>query len=166
RPDGELLRHPEEGAGPPPELPDPGRGEGERVRVHRGVLQPGPAALGPGVQVPGRVRTDRMTLISVSVFRGEVHLFPCVPLEEHPGRLPASLDRLPLVPDDDRLDLGVHEPAVDLTRVLEQFVLGEELPEVDSCVDEGLPLGESPLLSTGLIMSYPQGDLYHLLSVI
>jgi transposase len=35
-------------AGPPP-LPDPGRGPDGRLRLHRGLVQPAPAALRPGL---------------------------------------------------------------------------------------------------------------------
>ena len=56
RADGGLLREPEEGAGSRRGLRDPRTGDGEHLRVHRGVLQPRPAALLAGVRRPGGVR--------------------------------------------------------------------------------------------------------------
>ena len=51
-----FFATPEEGAGPPREVHHPRGGQGEHLRVHRGVLQPRPPALLPGVLVPGGVR--------------------------------------------------------------------------------------------------------------
>ena len=44
-------------AGPQP-VPQPGRGEAGGVRLHRGVLQPNPQALGAGVRVVGGLREE------------------------------------------------------------------------------------------------------------
>ena len=47
--------------------------QGQHLRVHRGVLQPQAPALVPGLRLPGRVRTGRITLNPVSTFPGEFH---------------------------------------------------------------------------------------------
>ena len=56
RADGVVLRQPEEGAGSRRGLRHPRGGDGEHLRVPRGVLQPRPAALLAGVRRPGGVR--------------------------------------------------------------------------------------------------------------
>ncbi len=71
-----FLRLAEEGVGARRGLPDEGRSSGEPVRVHRGVLRPGPAALVAGLSVPRRVRASRITVNPVSANRGEVHKAP------------------------------------------------------------------------------------------
>ena len=60
RADGDLLRQPEEGVNPRREVRHEGGGEGQYLRIHRGVLQPRPAAFVAGLQVPDRVRESRI----------------------------------------------------------------------------------------------------------
>jgi transposase InsO family protein len=50
----------QEGAGPRRGLRHEGGGEGEHLRVHRGLLQPRPAPFGAGIHVASRVRTSRI----------------------------------------------------------------------------------------------------------
>ena len=68
-----FFASPEEGAGPRRGLRHEGGGEGEPLRVHRGLLQPGPASLVAGLRVPGRVRASRITVNPAPAIRGEVH---------------------------------------------------------------------------------------------
>ena len=53
RPGRVVLRHAEEATGPRRGLPDQGRGEGQHLRVHRGLLQQPESPLVAGVRHPG-----------------------------------------------------------------------------------------------------------------
>jgi transposase-like protein len=75
---GELFRKPEKRVGPRRGLPHPSASEGEHLRVHRGLVQPGPQTLETGLPLAGRFRsgTTPITLNSLSVFRGELQMSP------------------------------------------------------------------------------------------
>ena len=53
----DLPRQPQEGTDLPTVVADPRRGQGRRVRVHRGLVQPQAPALHPRLPLPSRVRT-------------------------------------------------------------------------------------------------------------